>query len=160
MLITRLPRAPRLIATVSALAVLALTAMPSTASAQDRAAQQTKLRQSVFTVLGAQVTPMGAMASGRAPYDAAAFELAAQRAAFMATIAPDMFAAGSVASNSKAKPEIWRNKADFDKLMADLVDKSAALSQAAKSGSLETVRPAFAALAGTCKACHDKYKLD
>ena len=160
MLITRLPRAPRLIATVSALAVLALTAMPSTASAQDRAAQQTKLRQSVFTVLGAQVTPMGAMASGRAPYDAAAFELAAQRAAFMATITPDMFAAGSVASNSKAKPEIWRNKADFDKLMADLVDKSAALSQAAKSGSLETVRPAFAALAGTCKACHDKYKLD
>ena len=78
----------------------------------------------------------------------------------MATIAPDMFAAGSVASNSKAKPEIWRNKADFDKLMSDLVDKSAALSQVAKSGNLETVRPAFAALAGTCKACHDKYKLD
>lgn len=157
---TRLPRASRLIASVSALAMLALTAMPSTASAQDRSAQQTKLRQSVFTVLGAQVTQMGAMASGRVPYDAAAFELAAQRAAFMATIAPDVFAAGSVAANSKAKPEIWRNKADFDKLMADLGDKSAALSQAAKSGSLETVRPAFAALAGTCKACHDKYKLD
>lgn len=160
MLITRLPRTARLRVTVSALLVLAVAAIPSAVLAQDRAAQQTKLRQSVFTVLGAQVTPMGAMASGRAPYEAAAFQLAAERAAFISTVAPDVFATGSVAANSKAKPEIWRNKADFDKLMADLVDKSAALSQAAKSGSLETVRPAFAALAGTCKACHDKYKLD
>jgi len=44
--------------------------------------------------------------------------------------------------------------------MADFGNKSAALAQAARSGSLETVRPAFAAATGTCKACHDKYKLD
>lgn len=156
------PRA-RLARSLASLAVAALVGValsPATGLAQDRAAQQTKLRQSVFTVVGAQVTQMGAMASGRVPYDAAAFQLAAERTAFMATIAPDVFAAGSAASNSKAKPDIWRNKADFDKLMADFGEKSAALAQAAKSGSFETVRPAFAAATGTCKACHDKYKLD
>lgn len=154
------PRIHRWIASLAAVAVLSLALTPSAGVAQDRAAQQTKLRQSVFTVIGAQVTQMGAMASGRAPYDAAAFQLAAERAAFMATIAPDVFSTGSAAGNSKAKPDIWRNKADFDKLMADLGDKSAALSQAAKSGSLDSIRPAFAAATGTCKACHDKYKLD
>lgn len=147
-------------ASLSMAAMLGFVLSPSAAFGQDRAAQQTKLRQSVFTVVGAQVTQMGAMASGRVPYDAAAFQLAAERTAFMATIAPDVFAAGSAAGNSKAKPDIWRNKADFDTLMADFGNKSAALAQAARSGSLETVRPAFAAATGTCKACHDKYKLD
>jgi cytochrome c556 len=83
-------RALSVSAPVAALALIGLL-LPSVSAAQDRTAQQIKLRQSVYTVLGAQVTMMGAMASGRAPFDAASFKTAAQRAAFMASIAPDVF---------------------------------------------------------------------
>lgn len=128
--------------------------------AQDARAQQTKLRQSTFTVLAAQISPMGAMVQGRVPFDAEAFRTAADRAAVMAGIAAEMFPPNSIAQTSKAKPEIWRNQADFQRLMNDLREKTTQLSNTAKSGSLESIRPAFIAASSTCKACHDKYKLD
>jgi cytochrome c556 len=61
---------------------------------------------------------------------------------------------------TKAKAAIWDNKAEFDKLKKDLGEKTAALSAAAKSGNLETIKPAFGAATQACKACHDKYKED
>ena len=49
-------------------------------SAQDaRVAGQVKLRQSAYTVLGAQMGIMAGMVQGRAPYDAKAFQVAADR---------------------------------------------------------------------------------
>lgn len=144
-----------------ALALVA-TSLVSPGFAQDArvAQQQVKLRQAVYTVLGAHFSQMGAMVQGAAAYDAVTFRAAAERVAFMATIAPDTFQAGSVTASSKARPEIWQNAAEFQSLMKDLRDKSAALSVASRSGGLDAARPAFLAARGTCKACHDKYKLD
>jgi cytochrome c556 len=131
------------------------------AVAQDaRAAQQVKLRQSAFTVLGAQMGLMGAMASGRAPYDANAFRVAAERGAFIATYVPELFPTGSITSSSKAKPELWQQQAEFQRLMRDMQSKTAALATAARGSDLEAIKPAFAAAGGSCKACHDKYKAD
>lgn len=146
------------LALVATLVILATAT--SEVSAQDARAQQTKLRQSVFTVLAAQITPMGAMVQGRVPFDAEAFRVAAERAAFMANIAAETFPPNSIAQNSKAKPEIWRNQADFQRLMNDLREKTAQLSNTASGGTLDSIRPAFIAASSTCKACHDKYKLD
>lgn len=143
---------------VVALATLATGA----AIAQDaRVAQQIKYRQAAYRVLGAQFGVMGSMASGKAPYDAAAFKVAAERAAFMATVVPDVFPAGSDAGNTEAKPEIWKNQPEFQKLLGDLRDKTAALAVATKTAtSLDALKPAFGAASQTCKACHDKYKAD
>ena len=138
----------------------ALVVVPVAGFAQDaRVAQQVKLRQSAYTVLGAQMGLMGAMASGRMPYDANTFRTAADRAAFMATIVSDTFPAGS-AGNSKAKPELWQQQADFQKLMKDMQVKTAALATAAKGNDLEAIKPAFGAAGASCKSCHDKYKMD
>ena len=64
----------------STILVAVVAALTVPAFAQDaRVAQQVKLRQAAFTVLGAQMSQMGAMAAGRAPYDAKAFRLAAER---------------------------------------------------------------------------------
>jgi cytochrome c556 len=130
-------------------------------SAQDaRVAGQVKLRQSAYTVLGAQMGIMGNMLQGRVPYDAKAFQIAAERAAFMATVVPDVFPAGSMNASSKAKAELWSNAAEFQKLMNDLQTRTAALVTAAQSGNLETIKPALGATGASCKACHDKYKAD
>lgn len=145
----------RLMILVAAMATLTVPAF-----AQDaRVAQQVKLRQAAFTVLGAQMSQMGAMAAGRVPYDAKAFRLAAERAAFMGTIVPDLFPAGS--EGGKAKGDLWKNSAEFQKLMSDMGSKTAALAAAAAKGeSFDALKPLFGAAGGSCKACHDKYKAD
>ena len=150
---------------LSSVALLGLgvfvAAAPLLAQNANRGAQQIKFRQSAYTILSAQMGVMGAMASGKAPYDAKAFQTAADRAAVLASIASESFPAGSdTGAPTKAKPEIWTQQADFQKLMKDLTDRSAAVAQAARSNDLDTVKPAVGALGGSCKACHDKYKLD
>lgn len=119
-----------------------------------------KYRKSLYTVVYNNFGPMGAMASGKAPFDAKVFQRNAERVAFLATIAPDVFPEVSKTGDTKAKPELWANKAEFDKLMKDFQDKSAALATASKSGTLDGVKAAFGAAAGTCKACHDKFKAE
>jgi cytochrome c556 len=63
-------------------------------------------------------------------------------------------------AESKAKPGIWSNRADFDAKMKDLVDRSATLAAVAKSGDAAKSKAAFMDTANACKACHDKYRED
>ena len=144
-----------------AVSVVAATTLLGVAIAQDaRVAQQVKLRQSAYTVLGAQMGLMGAMASGRAPYDANAFRAAAERAAAMGNYVPELFPAGSITPSSKAKPELWQEQAEFQRLIKDMQTKVTALATTARGGDLEAIKPAFGATGASCKACHDKYKAD
>jgi cytochrome c556 len=142
-------------------AVIAVAVLGVAEAQQNRAAQQIKYRQAAYTVLGTQFGIMGAMAQGRAPWDAKAFATAAERAAFIATVTPDTFPAGSESgAPTKAKPEIWRNEAEFGRMLNDLQAKTAALATAAKGGNADAAKAALGAAGQTCKACHDKYKLD
>jgi cytochrome c556 len=112
-------------------------------------------------VLGTQFGIMGAMAQGRAPWDAKAFATAADRAAFISTVAPDTFPPGSESgARTEAKPEIWKNPDEFGRMMRDLQDKTRALAAAAKGGDQNATKAALGAAGQTCKACHDKYKAD
>ena len=152
---------PRAMITSAVVAVIAVAALGVAEAQQNRAAQQIKYRQAAYTILGTQFGIMGAMAQGRAPWDAKAFATAAERAAFIATVTPDPFPAGSESgAPTKAKPEIWRNEAEFGRMMNDLQAKTAALATAAKGGNADAAKAALGAAGQTCKACHDKYKLD
>jgi cytochrome c556 len=147
---------------ILALAALALVAAGTVQAQGSKEAEQAiAYRKAAYTVLYNNFGPLGAMATGKMPYDAKLFQSRAERVAFMATITPDVFPAVSKSgAPTKAKPEIWDNQAEFTKLMKDLTDKTAALAVASKSGSLDTIKPAFGAAAQTCKACHDKFKAD
>jgi cytochrome c556 len=151
-------RMTRILALVTVSVVAAGTVQ---AQGSKEAEQAIAYRKAAYTVLYNNFGPLGAMASGKMPYDAKLFQSRAERVAFMATITPDVFPAVSKSgAPTKAKPEIWDNQAEFTKLMKDLTDKTAALAVASKSGNLDTIKPAFGAAAQTCKACHDKYKAD
>ena len=140
--------------------VLAVLALPATAQ-NKQAEQAIKYRQAAYTVLGTNFGIAAAMATGKMPYDAKAFQTRVDRVVFMATIVPETFGPGSDAgAPTKAKKEIWTNQPEFQKLMKDMQDKTAALAVAAKSNDLEKIKPAFGAAGGSCKACHDKYKAD
>jgi cytochrome c556 len=129
--------------------------------APSKGEQALKYRKSLYQVMAWNFGPLGAMAQGKAPYDAAEF---AQRASRVALVAP-MLGEGFPAEtrglpHSKLKPAMWANRADFDAKMKDLVDRSATLATVAKSGDFAQSKAAFFDTANTCKACHDKYKDD
>ncbi|MFM7625646.1 MAG: c-type cytochrome [Gammaproteobacteria bacterium] len=153
---------PRHRLAVAASTVIVALGLAAVAHAQqNRSAQQIKYRQAVYTVLGTQFGIMGGMAQGRTPWDAKAFATAADRAAFIATVAPDTFPPGSDAgARTEAKPEIWKNPEEFSRLMRDLQDKTRALAAAAKGGDQGAATAALGAAGQACKACHDKYKAD
>ena len=147
---------------VTGAVVLALAAAGvAQAQGSKEAEAAIKYRKSLYTVVYNNFGPLGAMASGKAPFDAAVFKRNAARVAFLSTIAPDVFPEVSKTGDTKAKPEIWANKAEFDKLMKDFQDKTAALSTTAASAtSVDGVKAAFGAAGGASKACHDKFKAE
>ena len=59
---------------------------------------------------------------------------------------------------TKAQPGIWTEQAKFKDHADKLEAESVKLAAAARTGSLDTLKTAFGATAGTCKACHDNYR--
>ncbi|WP_309680795.1 cytochrome c [Polaromonas sp.] len=118
-----------------------------------------KYRQNALFVMGQHVSRVGAMAAGRAPYDAKLAADSADIIADMAKLPWAGFVPGSdKGGNTRARPEIWTEQVKFmqssDKLIAD----TARLAAVARSGNLENLKTAFAATAGTCKSCHDAFR--
>jgi cytochrome c556 len=121
--------------------------------------QVLKYRKALYSVIGWNFGPMSAMAQGKVPYNADEFARRAERVALVAPMLSEAFPPESKGvANSELKPEMWTNRADFDARMKDMVERSAALAAAAKTGDFEKSKAAFMQTAQTCKACHDKYK--
>lgn len=55
---------------------------------------------------------------------------------------------------TRAKPEIWTQRAEFDKAVQALVAETVALGNAAKSGNVEAVKAQWPRVAEACGACH------
>ena len=139
-----------------------LTAGTAVAQGQPSKGEQAlKYRKAVYQAIAWNFGPMSQMAQGKIPYDAKEFELRAGRVAALAPMLSESYSAESrTVTGSKAKPELWTQRADFDAKMNDLVERSAALATVAKSGDAAKSKQAFLDTAATCKACHDKYKAD
>jgi cytochrome c556 len=123
--------------------------------------QMLKYRKAVYQTMVWNFAPMSQMAQGKVPFDAREFELRAGRVAALTPMLAESYGPESRdVAGSKAKPELWANRADFDAKLKDLVDRSATLAAVAKGGDEAKSKQAFLDTAGACKACHDKYKAD
>lgn len=129
-------------------------------AAQAKPEEIIKFRQSVYTVIGWHVRPLGAMVKGQMPYDQAEFLRNAEIVAKMSTVAPHAFPAGSdTGAKTRAKPEIWSDAAGFKKVMDNFQAEAAKLAEVAKTAtSVDQVRGQFGALGKACAACHDNYR--
>ena len=117
-----------------------------------------KYRKNALFVMQQHYARVGAMASGRAPFDA---KLAADNAAIaesMSRLPWAAFGEGTDKGDTKAKPEIWKEQGKFkaaaDKMQAEVTK----LVAAAKTGNLDSIKVAVQATAGTCKSCHDDFR--
>ncbi len=117
-----------------------------------------KYRKAAFTVMGTSFARIGAMTSGKAPFDAAA---AASNAEIVATMSPLPFTAfveGTSSGDTKAKPEVWSEPAKFKAAAEKMQDAMANLNVAAKTGNEAQIKTAFGATGQACKACHDDFR--
>ncbi len=119
-----------------------------------------KYRKASYSVMAAHFGRLGAMANGRAPYDA---KIAAENAELVTVMSKLPWAAygeGTDKGETRAKPEIWKESAKFkeaaDKMQAEIVK----LNVAAKAGNLDALKAAFGPAAASCKACHDNFRKD
>jgi cytochrome c556 len=114
-------------------------------------------RQASFHMSGAAMGQMkGAIDRGAEPrtqvYAAAGV---ARWAKALPTLFPDSTRG---VGPSRARPEIWTNKADFDAKAAAYAAAADGLVGAAGSNDKEAFAGAHAATGATCKACHDLYQ--
>ena len=74
----------------------------------------------------------------------------------------EWFPAGTAVGvgKSEAKPAIWTDTADFTDKVAKFKAAGPALVSAAETGDAKAVGAQLRAVGGTCKACHDTYRLD
>jgi len=130
-----------------------------TASAQFAKAEDAiKYRKNALFVMQQHYARIGAMASGKAPFDAKAAADNAAIAETMSRLPWAAFGEGTDKGDTKARPEIWQEQAKFkaaaDKMQAEM----GKLAAAAKTGNLDSIKTAFQATSGSCKACHDDFR--
>lgn len=135
-----------------------LTALPAAAQFQ-KPEDAVKYRKAAFQVMAAHFGRIGAMASGRAPFDAAAAAANADVVAFVSKLPYAGFVEGtSGTEKGSPKANVWTERAKFDGDAKKMQDAVAALAVAAKANNLDQLKAAFGNAAGTCKACHDNFR--
>ncbi len=68
-------------------------------------------------------------------------------------------APGPSVGKTGAKPEIWQNPQDFAAKLHGFQAAAQAFNAAARSGDMTAIKARYADLGGTCKACHDNYRV-
>ena len=71
-----------------------------------------------------------------------------------------LFPDGSALPESKARPALWENRADFEAKAAAFAAAATSLAAAAQSGDKAAFASAWGATGATCKACHDAYRAE
>jgi len=145
---------------MAALAVAGLaTALPAAAQFQ-KPEDAIKYRKAAFTLMGNHMGRLGAMAQGKAPFDA---KTAADNAAILETVSKLPYVAfleGTDKGETKAKPEIWKNWDKFRAAAIKMQDEVVKLSATTRTPGLtvDQLKTAVGAVGATCKGCHDDYR--
>ena len=117
-----------------------------------------KYRKNALFVMQQNFSRVASMASGRTPFDAKVAAESAETAAYLSKLPWAAFMADTDKGETKAKPEIWKEPAKFkdasEKTQAEMVK----LAAASKTGNIDQIKTAVAAVGGSCKACHDAFR--
>ena len=143
-------------------AAMTAAVLPGAAALADPLDDAIKARRGYFTLLGANVGPLAAMAKGDIEYDAETAELHASNLGALTFYNPvPHFPAGSdndaKFGDTRALPVIWDDLDGFLGKYQDMVEAVSALQGAAGEGRA-ALGPALGEVGGTCKACHDDYR--
>lgn len=117
-----------------------------------------KYRQSVMYVMQQHFARVATMAAGRVPFDAKVAAESADIAALMSKLPWAGFVDGTDKGTTKAKSEIWSDRAKFNEHAEKLQADMGKLNAAAKTGNLDSIKAAVGAVGSNCKSCHDAFR--
>lgn len=148
--------------------VAATLALSLAAAASSQAADVDKAidyRQDALGVMAWQIGPLGDMAQGKIEFDAEAFTRRAEHLAAVAPLPWEGFVEGSLRDEghgieTDALADIGENWEDFESRQQALIEETAKLAELARGDDVTAMRRQVAAVADTCKGCHDNYKAE
>ncbi len=115
------------------------------------------IRQNLMQGIKAGTKSAGAMVKGEKKFDAKGAVLAMWAVYGSATALGHQFPAGSDKGETRAKAEIWKDKAKFNAAIAALAANSMAAVNAAGEGK-EAFGAAFMKVGASCKECHSTFR--
>jgi len=141
-----------------ALAVLCAAAVAAPVLAQQmKLEDQIKLRRAAYDMMNLGFGDLGAMAQDKKPFNKEEAEHDADLLVAASTVPRRFFPEGSD-KDTKAKPEIWQNRADFDSKMDHMIAEAGKLPAVVRSGDMAAFKKQVGETGQACKACHDKYR--
>jgi cytochrome c556 len=140
-------------------AVIAAAMSVAVSAQQLKPETQVKIRQSAYTLMNLNLQNLDAMASGKRALNKDEAVRSAEMLALLATVPKGYFGEGTGGEPTRAKPEIWTNRADFDAKMDKMVSEAAKLPAAARSGDAAALKKAVHDVDTACASCHDDYRL-
>jgi cytochrome c556 len=142
------------------LGAAAFAAIATAAYAQRAAPQIIQTRQASYKQMAAALKGINDQLRGGSP-DIAQIR---RRAALLANYGVQVlrwFPRGSgpqAGVRTRARPEIWSDRAGFERAGARLLIAARGVNRAARSGDVAAIRASMPALRQACSGCHDDYR--
>jgi cytochrome c556 len=137
--------------------VVAAAAVPVVAQ-QMKAENQVKYRRAAYQLMNLNFGSLDAMTKDKKPYNRDEAVRNADFVAMLSTVPKGFFGEGTD-KDTKAKPEIWTHRADFDAKMDKMAGEAAKLPAVARSGDVAALKKQVHEVGEACTACHDEYRL-
>ncbi|MEE8242239.1 MAG: cytochrome c [candidate division NC10 bacterium] len=127
------------------------------AQAPDASQGVVKYRQSVMKSHAAHMSAMGRIVQGQVPFTE---HVADHAAAIRSTskMIPQIFPEGSGTGETRAKPDIWQKRSQFEQAALTLQQESAKLVEVAQGGDMKEITVQYLAVAKACKGCHKPFR--
>jgi cytochrome c556 len=142
-----------------ALAAVLVAAAAFTVEAQQvKPENQIKYRRAAYQLMNLNFGNLAAMAKDEKPFNK---EEAARNAEFVSLLAtvPKTYFGEGTDKETKAKPEIWTHRADFDAKMDKMVGEAQKVPAVVRAGDMAAFKKQVGDLGAACKACHDEYRI-
>jgi len=117
-----------------------------------------KQRQAVMTLQGKYFGPLGAMAQGKAPYNAATVQRNAGFLDNLSRMSWDGFDPSTKGEKSRALPAVFDSKAKFDEIASRLETELSTLVTVSRKGDEAAVKAQIGAVGKVCGACHNDFR--
>lgn len=129
-----------------------------TSDTQPTPQQIVKARQAAYHLSGAAMGNMKAVLDNGGDVRTQAY--AARGVARWAQALPTMFPDSTRSvTPTRARPEIWDNRADFEAKAAAYAEAATRLAETAATGDRAAFAAQFDATRATCQACHERYQV-
>ncbi|HXF81056.1 MAG TPA: cytochrome c [Usitatibacter sp.] len=120
---------------------------------------QIKLRKAAYDMMGFSFGGINAMAEGKRPYDKDEATRLADLLVQVSMVPRRFFGEGTDKGETRAKPEIWTHRADFDAKMDKMITEAAKLPAIARSGDEAALKHQAKVVGEACGSCHDDFRV-